>query len=103
MAIAGTSMEPALHSGEWWLVRRTRAVRPGQVIAFWEPGRVDLLAVKRVHHATVDGWWVLGDNASASIDSRAYGAVPRDAVLGPLVLRLRRSGGSSPSRSRACA
>ncbi|MDD2859125.1 MAG: nickel-type superoxide dismutase maturation protease, partial [Candidatus Nanopelagicales bacterium] len=99
VAIAGTSMEPALRSGDWWLVQRTRAVRPGDVIAFWEPGRVDLLAVKRVHHAQADGWWVLGDSAQSSIDSRQYGAVAPDAVLGRLVMRVRRSSGGVSGRS----
>ncbi|HBJ72220.1 MAG TPA: nickel-type superoxide dismutase maturation protease [Actinobacteria bacterium] len=89
IAIAGPSMEPTLKSGEWWVVRRTTNVRPGQMIVFWHPLRTDLLTVKRVHHRRPAGWWVLGDNPEASEDSRFFGAVDPAAVVGRLVLRYR--------------
>ncbi|MDO8732525.1 MAG: nickel-type superoxide dismutase maturation protease [Actinomycetota bacterium] len=89
IAIAGSSMEPSLRSGHWWLVRRTRDVRPGQLIVFWHPVRTDLLTVKRVDHRRPEGWWVLGDNAAASDDSRFFGVVDPARVVGRLVLRYR--------------
>ena len=76
VAIAGSSMEPTLSAGQWWLVRRTRDVRPGQIIVFWHPIRLNLLTVKRADHRLEGGWWVLGDNADASDDSRFFGPVP---------------------------
>ncbi|MDP2013087.1 MAG: nickel-type superoxide dismutase maturation protease [Actinomycetota bacterium] len=89
IAIAGASMEPALRSGQWWLVRRTKNVRPGQMSVFWHPLRVDLLTVKRVDHRQAAGWWVVGDNPAASDDSRFFGAVDPQRVVGYLVLRYR--------------
>lgn len=89
IAIAGASMEPALRSGQWWLVRRTTDVRPGQMIVFWHPIRTDLLTVKRVDHRQKAGWWVLGDNPAASDDSRYFGAIEPEQVVGRLVLRYR--------------
>ncbi len=89
IAIAGPSMEPTLRSGQWWLVRRTTRVRPGQLIVFWHPTRADLLTVKRVAHRQAGGWWVLGDNADSSDDSRGFGLVDPQRVVGRLVLRYR--------------
>jgi inner membrane protease subunit 2 len=41
------------------------------------------LTLKRLVRLTDDGrCWVEGDNAAASTDSRTYGAVPREDVVG---------------------
>ncbi len=64
VAVAERSMEPALHPGDWLVVRRTMArgrslrVRPGQVVVARHPGRPDLLIVKRVARRDGDGWWL---------------------------------------------
>lgn len=89
LAIAGPSMEPTTRSGDWWLVHRTARLRPGQLVAFRHPQRPTLIAVKRVVREADGGWWVEGDNASASDDSRAFGAVPQSSVVGRLVWRYR--------------
>jgi nickel-type superoxide dismutase maturation protease len=88
--IAGPSMEPALHSGDWWLVRTVGRSRPGDVLLLRHPARPDLLVVKRAVRREPDGWWVEGDNAEWSDDSRGFGAVPPDRVIGCLLLRYRR-------------
>ena len=88
--IAGDSMLPVTGPGDWWLVRRTSRVRPGELMAFWHPQRVDLLVVKRAVEQRPEGWWVLGDNPARSDDSRQFGAVPPDLVLGVPRLRYRR-------------
>lgn len=92
--IVGPSMEPALRNGDWWLVRRGGRVRPGDVIAFRHPHRPEALLVKRVSHAEADGWWVLGDRVDASEDSRRFGAVPHDALVGRLLWCYRRGRGT---------
>jgi len=89
IAILGPSMEPTLRAGQWWLVRRTRDIRPGQVVVFWHPWRTDFLTVKRVHHRSPEGWWLLGDNPDRSEDSRTFGAVDPGRIVGRLVLRYR--------------
>ena len=88
--IAGPSMEPALHSGDWWLVRTVGRIRPGDGLLLRHPARPDLLVVKRAVRREPDGWWVEGDNAEWSDDSRGFGAVPPDRVIGCLLLRYRR-------------
>lgn len=85
--IVGPSMEPTLANGEWWVVRRTANPRPGDVVLLVHPGRPDLRMVKRIDHATQDGWWVVGDNPASSDDSRAFGPVPPELILGRLWFR----------------
>jgi len=86
--VEGLSMIPVLAPGERVLVRRTREFAPGDVVVARDPeGR---LVVKRLIRAetTIEGepgWWLEGDNAAASTDSRAYGVLPASAVLGRVV------------------
>ena len=87
--IVGPSMAPALLNDEWWVVRRTSAVRPGDVALIVHPHRPELLIVKRVVRREDDGWWVLGDNPASSDDSRRFGVVPDANVLGRLWWRYR--------------
>jgi nickel-type superoxide dismutase maturation protease len=79
VAVSGVSMLPVLAPGEWLLVRRGARVRPGAVVVVRLGGR---LVVKRVARQVPEGWWVVGDNADASDDSRTYGAVPDADVVG---------------------
>jgi type IV secretory pathway protease TraF len=44
--------------------------------------------VKRVIRVSPDGVWVEGDNAEVSRDSRHFGVVPHENVLGVLRWRL---------------
>lgn len=87
--IVGPSMEPALLNDEWWLVRRTGRPSVGDVALMVHPHRPDALIVKRLVSREGAGWWVLGDNAGASEDSREFGAVPAENVLGRLWWRYR--------------
>jgi nickel-type superoxide dismutase maturation protease len=80
VAVDGVSMVPTLAPGEWVLVRRGVAPRPGAVVVVRRPER---LVVKRVVRLTGDGRvWVEGDNAAASDDSRTWGAVDPGAIVG---------------------
>ena len=86
--VEGLSMIPVLAPGERVLVRRTRDLAPGDGVVARDPE--DRLVVKRVVRAetTADGqpgWWLEGDNAAASTDSRAYGVVPTTAILGRVI------------------
>ena len=87
VAIAAESMAPTLSDGEWWIARRTRKCRPGDVVVFDHPTRSGMVAVKRVIRPEGDGWWVEGDNPEHSTDSRHFGPLPRARVLGRLVWR----------------
>lgn len=85
--IVGPSMEPTMRNGDWWIVRRTRRLRPGDAVLMVHPRRPDVLVVKRLVRRDPEGWWVLGDNAGMSEDSRQFGPVPADLIVGRLVRR----------------
>jgi signal peptidase I len=89
VAVAGDSMEPTLRSGEWWLARRTHRVAVGDVVVVRQPEQGDLLTVKRITRREGSRWWVEGDNAAHSRDSRHYGLVDQEAIVGRLVVRYR--------------
>ncbi len=79
-------MVPALAPGEWVVVRRTSSPRVGSVVVVRRPGR---LVVKRAIRHGDEGWWVEGDNAAASDDSRVFGHVADADVLGEVRWRYR--------------
>jgi nickel-type superoxide dismutase maturation protease len=80
-------MLPALHPGDWLVVRWGGRVRVGDMVVVRRPDRIALLMVKRAVRREGDGWWVAGDNPSDSIDSRLFGAVPDPLVVGRVVFR----------------
>jgi len=102
VVVAGDSMRPALAAGDWLLVDPTtrRWPRLGTLVVVREPGS-ELLVVKRIagrpgdRIAAPDGprtlgpteTWLLGDAPDVSIDSRAYGAVGLDRLVGRAWLR----------------
>lgn len=75
-------MLPGLVEGDRLLVGPAGRLRVGDVVVVEEPGPDGVLAVKRVAGLGPGTVVVLGDNAGASRDSRAYGPVARRAVVG---------------------
>jgi nickel-type superoxide dismutase maturation protease len=86
--VRGPSMVPALRHGDQVLVLfGSRPAAPGSVVVVELPDGT--LAVKRLTRADPDGRvWVEGDNPFGSTDSRTLGALPADAVLGRVLVRL---------------
>lgn len=87
--VAGPSMVPTLREGDQLLVRYGAPIRPGAVVLFRHPFQQDLLVVKRAAERRPRGWWLLSDNRPVDSDSRSYGPVPDELVLGRVLLRLR--------------
>jgi nickel-type superoxide dismutase maturation protease len=86
--VAERSMEPALRPGDWLLVRRTRRIRPGQIVLARHPERPDMLLVKRAARRVDGGWWLASDNPDAgAVDSRRFGAVPGPLIEGRVLGR----------------
>ncbi|MFB7831608.1 MULTISPECIES: nickel-type superoxide dismutase maturation protease [unclassified Streptomyces] len=87
--VTGVSMVPTLLHGDQLLVHYGGRLRPGCVAVVRHPLQQDLLIVKRLIERRDGGWWVLGDNPDAEGDSRVFGAVPPELVLGRVRARYR--------------
>ena len=92
--VAEHSMLPALRPGDWLLARRTRRIRPGQVVLAWHPECPGFLLVKRaVRRVEGDGevaggWWLESDNpAAGATDSSRFGPVPEEKIVGRVLVR----------------
>jgi nickel-type superoxide dismutase maturation protease len=96
VAIRGASMMPTLVPGDWCLVVSPRTFIAGDVVVVEHPGRPGYEMVKRltgvpgdtVAERTLgeDEWWVQGDRAGASTDSRHFGPVMREELKAKVVL-----------------
>ncbi|MFI5753811.1 nickel-type superoxide dismutase maturation protease [Streptomyces sp. NPDC051569] len=91
--VMGPSMYPTLKHGDQLLVHYGAPVRAGDVAVLKHPLQQDLLIVKRLMERRDGGWWVLGDNPGAEGDSRVFGAVPEELLLGRVRARYRPLGG----------
>lgn len=85
------SMEPALHAGDYVLVNRWayRKVEPipGDIVVLRNPEALGQFLVKRVASGTAGSYVVLGDNEAHSRDSRHFGPVPKDLIIGKVRYR----------------
>lgn len=80
--VTGPSMYPTLKHGDQLLVHYGAEVKPGDIAVLRHPLQQDLLIVKRLVERRDEGWWVLGDNPGAEGDSRLFGTVPPELLLG---------------------
>ena len=89
--VSGESMSPTLRPGDsLWVVRTPGNVspRPGWIVVARRPDRPDLEIIKRVGAGGEgEGLRLVGDNPWASTDSRAFGAVRPEMVVGVAVWR----------------
>lgn len=84
------SMEPTLDEGSYVIVNRwayrRRTPREGDIVVLRHP-REDRYLVKRVQHVEGDRCFVMGDRDQGSVDSRTFGSVARDLIVGKVVFR----------------
>jgi phage repressor protein C with HTH and peptisase S24 domain len=83
--VSGLSMVPTLAPGERLLVRSNGPIVLGEIVVFKQQDRFD---IKRVSRIEPHGILVTGDNELVSTDSRSYGLIPFDAILGTVSFRL---------------
>ncbi len=95
LRVVGQSMVPSLYPGDEVLVDRqayvSRLPAVGDLVVAMHPGRPGLKIVKRVVAITKGGsetsassntYTLLGDNPSASTDSRSFGNLPDQMIIG---------------------
>jgi len=83
--VSGVSMIPTLAPGERLLVRLDGPIVIGDIVVFQRANQFD---VKRILRIEVEGLFVQGDNDQVSTDSRAYGLIPHDNLIGVATYRL---------------
>ena len=89
--VSGDSMEPTMHTGDLAVVRRQRAYRPGDVVAFRvADGEVGAghVVIHRIHAGDERGYVLQGDNKRHPDPWRPA----RDDILGRRVLLVPRAG-----------
>lgn len=95
--VDGPSMEPAYRQGDRVLVNRLAYVRrppiAGDVVVIRDPQRAGHFLLKRIA-AAVDPldsshahYYVVGDNAGFSRDSRTFGPIARSLIVGKAWVR----------------
>ncbi len=75
-------MEPALKDGDTVLVDPRAEPAPGDIVLARHPLEPDTRVLKRVDHITPDGRLFLKGDGTVSTDSRDFGALAPDQVLG---------------------
>ena len=85
--VEGSSMLPRLRPGSLILLLKTQNLKVGQVAIARRPDRPNLLVIKRVKVVTKNGYWLEGDNQSESDDSRIFGEVEKELVLGKFLFK----------------
>jgi nickel-type superoxide dismutase maturation protease len=87
--VRDTSMSPSLRPGDrvvalqWWWRPKV-----ADVVVFREPDALLTFAVKRIVRIESDGQLtVQGDNVNVSRDSREFGPVPRNRIVGKVLYR----------------
>ena len=102
--VRGDSMSPNYNDGDWLLFRLLSAKSKsgklvGKVVLIQRQSQVgtDFLQVKRVirvdksNESNEIKFWIEGDNKSASTDSRSWGALDSNEVIGKLIFRYRKN------------
>jgi signal peptidase I len=97
VAVEGESMAPTLRSGDLLIAVRSGPIRRGALVVVEHPGRPGYEMVKRIVGAPGDAigetvlgpdeFWLEGDNAEASTDSRTLGTFDRGAIRGVILFR----------------
>jgi nickel-type superoxide dismutase maturation protease len=80
--VSGASMEPNFFDGQTILIQRgNRNIQVDDVVLCHHPYQ-ELVLVKRVKQIEGDYLFLVGDNPSQSTDSRHFGMVEREQIIG---------------------
>lgn len=80
-------MVPTLVPGTVVVAVHARRIRPGDIVVVWHDGLDKVKRVKEVQHNKL---FVVGDNLGQSTDSRDFGWIRTEHVMGRVVWPVRR-------------
>jgi len=89
------SMEPEFKSGDYVLVNKLvyafRNPSKGDVVVLKHPKENEGFLIKRISLVTnSDEFYVLGDNKNFSQDSRHFGPIKKDSIIGKVWINIKR-------------
>ena len=92
LRVTGASMQPLLKPGEEILIDlnayQKSAPEIGDIIVAFHPYRSNFSIVKRiVSIEKEENFFLQGDNSLESTDSRSYGAIKLDQIIGKVICR----------------
>jgi len=91
--IQDKSMEPTLKAGDFILVNKLayilRKPSKGDIIVLKHPKDKNKFLVKRIIDASSSKYFVAGDNKKYSTDSRHFGAIDKNLIVGKLFIHIR--------------
>lgn len=89
--VSGQSMQPSFKPGEILVVSSLpylfQEPKPREIIIMKDP-RDQKLLIKRIMKQEKGKFFVAGDNPKASTDSRTFGEVARECILGKVILKV---------------
>ncbi len=91
--IEDRSMEPAFKSGDYVIINKLAYAfstpSKGDVIVFNHPKEKNRFLIKRISLVTKsDELYVVGDNKNFSQDSRHFGSIKKDLIIGKVWIRI---------------
>ena len=88
-SVEGDSMLPTLKSGDTVLIDPNTKIEVGDIVLADHPYKSSIRVLKRVAEIEPSGDLILvGDNAAESTDSRTFGAVSIESIIGRVICRL---------------
>jgi len=91
--VSGNSMSPKFTEGDRLFVSRLvlKFSRPevGDYVVLSDP-RTDRLILKKIDAIHGSEYFVVGENATGSTDSRTFGSVGRSSIVGKVLFRYKR-------------
>ena len=83
-------MLPGLKDGDAILINPSEKIAEGDVVLARHPFKESVKILKRLKNFTDTGdLYLVGDNAAESTDSRSFGAVPSEYLIGKATCRLK--------------
>ena len=98
VAVSGESMLPTYRSGDWLVVLWGGQFKIRDVILIERRDRPGVFLIKRLERSEGSQYWVEGDNKSISTDSREWGLIEVDEIVGRVLFRIRKSREGRPTR-----
>ena len=91
--VEGDSMEPSLHNGDYVVLNRLSyllsAPKKGDIVVLKSPVGESIFIKRITKTSGRKRYFVEGDNKKHSVDSRHFGPVSIDKILGKVIFRIK--------------